>query len=473
MGNMGLLKKTMIYGIGSLGAKIMSFLLVPLYSFYIKAEDFGYFDIVITTMSLIVPFVSLQLSDSVFRWLITSDKDDNIVKKVVSNTIMFLLVCSGVIFSVFLLLYYLYPLKNHWILFILLYSSMVYPFFQQIIRGLGYHKLYAFNGVVYTFAFIFFNVLFLVGMELDYSYLFVSTILSIIISSFHLIFRCNFFRYYSKNSVDLSYLYEMIKYAIPLIPNSISWWLINYSSKYFIIIYLGLSASGLFAMANRFPIIMVLISQIFTLAWQEEAIINFKEEDGKIAEYDNDVLKGLIKVQFVLVALLSLISQFLVREFLAVDYFDSWRYMPFLYLSGAFLSLASYYGAFYLSAKKTSSVLYTTIYSGLITVLGSFLLIKEYQIYGVCFSVMLGYIFLFFVRVYDVKNIVVIKFPIKVFITYFTVVLVSLFIAFAELSILNFLMFICVNVFAFLDNRIEIISIFNKVVLYFKKEKNV
>ena len=37
-----------IYAIGNLGSKLITFLLVPLYTYYISPDDFGYYDIVLT-----------------------------------------------------------------------------------------------------------------------------------------------------------------------------------------------------------------------------------------------------------------------------------------------------------------------------------------------------------------------------------------------------------------------------------------
>ena len=51
--------------------------MVPLYTFFVKERsDFGYYDLCLTVIFLIMPFVTLQLRDGAFRFLLeTHDRD--------------------------------------------------------------------------------------------------------------------------------------------------------------------------------------------------------------------------------------------------------------------------------------------------------------------------------------------------------------------------------------------------------------
>lgn len=57
-----------IYAIGNLGSKLITFLLVPLYTYYISPDDFGYYDIVLTLTFLAMGFITFQLRDGTFRF---------------------------------------------------------------------------------------------------------------------------------------------------------------------------------------------------------------------------------------------------------------------------------------------------------------------------------------------------------------------------------------------------------------------
>ena len=52
-----LLSGTLIYAIGGFGTKILSFLFVPLYTYYILPAEMGIYDLLITTVNLLTPIV--------------------------------------------------------------------------------------------------------------------------------------------------------------------------------------------------------------------------------------------------------------------------------------------------------------------------------------------------------------------------------------------------------------------------------
>ena len=105
-------KETLIYSIGSFGSKILSFLLVPLYTFFLTKKELGEYDLLLTTISLFVPLVSLQLSDATYRWLIdNNDKNESDIKKIITNSFLGYF-CSYLIFLVaFLIFNYFEPVE--------------------------------------------------------------------------------------------------------------------------------------------------------------------------------------------------------------------------------------------------------------------------------------------------------------------------------------------------------------------------
>ena len=61
MKNMGLLT------IGNFASKLLSFLLVPLYTNVLTTKEYGTFDIVVTTISLLLPILSVNIIDADFQ----------------------------------------------------------------------------------------------------------------------------------------------------------------------------------------------------------------------------------------------------------------------------------------------------------------------------------------------------------------------------------------------------------------------
>src|SRR5690606_6157892 len=397
-----LLKKSLIYAVGTFGSKVLIFLLVPLYSYFVDKEGFGYYDIVNSTMNLLIPLLTFQISDSLFRWLIVKNDDFNYSQKIISNG--FIALCGGVlvVLLVSLIIYFFNPIQYQLWVTIMFIVAMIYPFLQQVTRGLGKNKLFALNGITYSFVYVLANVLFLIVFKLGVEGIFLSSIVAFVISSMAIVYRIKFYRYVNLNFYNKTEIKDLITYSLPLVPNTISWWLINSANKYIILLFLGVSANGLFAMSNRFPIIMVMINQVFMLAWQEQAIVDFEKKDAKM---NANVLNGLIKMQFFLVIILSLSSQWIVTFLLSSDYYESWKFMPVLFLGAGFNSFSAYYGAFYLGAKKTKIIFTTTVFGGVVSILLSLLLVNIIGLLGVAIAITIGYFTLFIIRRINIKKI--------------------------------------------------------------------
>lgn len=59
---------TLLFTISSFGAKIISFLLVPIYTSVLSTKDYGNVDLVSTTVQLLIPIATLNIQDAVLRF---------------------------------------------------------------------------------------------------------------------------------------------------------------------------------------------------------------------------------------------------------------------------------------------------------------------------------------------------------------------------------------------------------------------
>ena len=160
-----LLNNTLIYTIGNFGSKILTFALLPLYSYYLNKTEFGNYDLIITTITLAVPIVGFQFSDAIFRWLINHEKENNDKSTIISNGLFILLISIALSAILFWLLSLKYYLQSPILIYLLFLVSIIYPVLQQIIRGLGLNKLFAFSGIVYSFFLVVSTIIFVVFLN--------------------------------------------------------------------------------------------------------------------------------------------------------------------------------------------------------------------------------------------------------------------------------------------------------------------
>lgn len=169
------------------------------------------------------------------------------------------------------------------------------------------------------------------------------------------------------SEINKSIMALMLKYSIPLIPNSIMWWLINASSRFFISYFLGITTNGLFAVASKIPALVTIMSQIFSQAWQLSAIEEFDNKNND--KFYSSVFKHLSSVMYLGSLLLIIVLKPLFYYLFSVDFFEAWKVVPFLLVGAVFSAFSGFIGATYVASKQTSGVFKTSVVGGGISII--------------------------------------------------------------------------------------------------------
>ena len=83
-----LVKNTIIISIGKFSTKLVSFLLLPLYTYILSPAEFGEYDLLNIISIFLIPVITLQMDEGMFRFLIDAKNSDD-KSEVFSNTIIF------------------------------------------------------------------------------------------------------------------------------------------------------------------------------------------------------------------------------------------------------------------------------------------------------------------------------------------------------------------------------------------------
>ena len=68
-----LIANTGALAIGNFSSKILVFLLVPLYTSVLTTEEYGFYDLVFTTIQLLIPVFTCNVTDAVLRFTLESE----------------------------------------------------------------------------------------------------------------------------------------------------------------------------------------------------------------------------------------------------------------------------------------------------------------------------------------------------------------------------------------------------------------
>lgn len=420
----------------------------------------GFYDLIVVTVGLIVPVASLQLAESIYRWLLDIEEKD--LKKIISSSLFTLLFAIGVVLIIyyFVLIFFDLEYKNEIGGYFVIFT--LYPFFLAVARGLKLNKLYAASGIVNSGLLVSLNWLFLAHFSLGVKALFMSNIIANAITILFLIIGTKLFRYVSIKSYSKLLVGEFIKYSLPLIPNAVSWWFINSANRYLIIYFLGQEKNGVYALSSRLAMALYAINSIFNLAWQESAITEFnKEHRDKLY---SETFNRYFVLEFSIIILLIPLSKIYVQNFVSEVYSDSWKFIPVLFVGVAFSTFATFFATGYMSAKKTIGAFSTTIFGALANIGSAIIFIPLLGLQGAALSLTIGFFVTWCLRVRQTKSYFQINFNIKKMIKIIVFLIVSLISVFVVDSLIGLIIFSILSLIVFItENRYLISKIFSKI----------
>lgn len=456
-----LTQNTIIFTIGNLGSTLISFLLLPIFTNFLTAEQYGQIDFITITITLLTPFITLNIVEAILRFSVDKLYD----KKSVFSTsiIMFLaiyLIVGLAIISINCLFSASHRLFQIWTLIAV---GAIYPMFQQFTRAIGENKLFAISDILYTAIFSSFNIIMITVLRRGVEGYFISYIVANLICIVFLGINAKLYRFIDLRKFNRNYLKEFLKYSLPMIPNSLSWWIMEVSDRYVITFFCGVSTLGIYSVANKIPMIIRNFYNIFYKAWQ---ISSFEESNSdELGEFYSIIFKYL-SLFLTLLGMIILTGLNIISNILIGDKFkEAIYYIPILLIALIFYCYSSFLGTVYTSLKKTKIILKTSILCAIINLIINLLFIKTIGPIIAAISTFISYFVLFIYRYIDVKKYLCIRINIKINVISFLMIILQSIVLFIInnnilelcINVVIIIIFICINIK-------DIISIKNKFI---------
>lgn len=387
-----LIKGTGIYAVGTFGTKILSFLIVPIYTYYIATEDMGLYDVLMSTINLLTPIITMQISDAAYRWILRDESRQDLY---IRTTIQ-VLVINCCLFAILIFA------GNYWVeipycyyFTAILISSRMFATVQKLLRAVGNQKLFAMSGLCYSIVFLSLNVIQVCVMNQGIKGLFQSAVIANIIALAFIFLaepriRINYFK-----KPDMTVVGKFYKFSIPLVPNYLNWWVINASDRYIVAIFLGMSANGVLAVAHKFPTVLQTVLNLFTTSWQDISVAEKETDTGK---YYTQVFRTYSKLAISMLWWLIPITKVVILIIMNESYKSACDFVAFYYLGTVYQSFASFYGVGYLKSTKTSKAFSTSIYGAVVNVVVNLFFIRLIGLQAAAISTFVGFLIMWLVR---------------------------------------------------------------------------
>ena len=375
---------TLIFAIGNSVSILLTFVMVPFYTKILSPADFGISDILTTTTAMLVPLVSLNVFSAIFRFAL----DDENHIEIFTNGLLISLI-GGFLSLVVSGILSLLGIKYSFLVGVYLGITLLLNLFQNFTRGINKVKSFAISGIIATLSNVLSNVILMWVFKFGLNGYLYSLIISALITTIFLFINNKLYTYISLNKKSWSNTKDLLIYSIPMIPNSFAWWLTNDANKLIILAFVGPSANGIFAIANKIPTMVTTIFGMFSNAWQMTAVKE-KEKSYTTELYSltfNLMFGGILIINAIVVILIQWFMGFYVSD----KFYNAWKLVPILLMTSFFSNMSAFFGTTYLVAKKTKGLFTTTIWGTTINISLSFVLVPLIGINGAAISGAVGF----------------------------------------------------------------------------------
>lgn len=396
-----LAKNTLILAVGKLSTQFVSLLLVPLYTFFLAPAEYGFVDLVVTYVLLLAPVATLQLEMASFRYLVDARADEAAKKRIISNVM-------HVVFAAILLLVVAYVVAGMFV--VMPYGPLILAIaavtillnlFLQMVRGLGKNKEYAYASIAIALANILATLGFVVFAQLGVQGVFMAMLIANAAGLVYLFLKLRLYKYITFRQQDIGLKKELVRYALPLIPNGISWWVISLFDRTVIALFLGVAANGIYAVSSKYATIFTSLASIFGMSWTESASMHINSKDRHV--FFNDVFNASVRA-FGSLGLLLIAALPFVFGAIGAQYAESYLYVPILIIAAFFNAMVGLYSAIYVARKMTKQVMTTSLIAAAINIALNIALITFIGLYAAALATATAYLAMAVYRHYDIKS---------------------------------------------------------------------
>ena len=430
-----LAKNTLLIAISKISTQSVLFFMLPLYTASLSTSEYGAVDLIITYGGLFAPLIMLNVQQAVFRYLIDARSDNDIQRKIITNAVEIISIVVLIALVVYFGVNFLVDVPFAKAMVFYFVSFVIGDLVLQVARGLGWTKAFAIAGIAQGVLTVILNLIFMTFLHMGADGMLLGMAIGSLIPAIALSIIIGIPHSIKLSARDREVKKRLLTFSLPLIPNTISWWVFNASDRTIVSMVLGLAANGIYAVTNKFSNIANSFSSIFYMSWSEASAlaINDKNRDEFFSGIANITLKAFSSLGILVMSFTPIVFPLLVDE----NYKDALLYLPILILGTILNTIVSFYSAIYVAKKLTKQVMNTSIIAAIINLAVNLALIWRIGIWAAAVSTVLAYGAMAVYRHCDMKKYVII--------TYNRKMLFSIIMLYATVTILYYTMTLWAN----------------------------
>ena len=453
------IKTSGIYFIGTVMTKLITFLLLPLYTSYIKPAGMGIYDVATAYVTFLCSIVYLDIWSSVMRFTYEYNADEQ--KKPVTNGVA-IFVCSSAIYTCVMLLVEV-VFDVDYMIWIYLYGLLVntQTFCGYVARTQGKNALYTMGGIISSLVTIGANIVLLVGLKMEYNALFIASCIGYVVNIFIIVSGTKMHKLLSIKALEWRLFREMLMFSLPLCVNSVAYWFLSSYNRVAITNELGSAANGMYAIAGRFGSFITLFTSCFTMAWQEISYSNEAQGLENQGEYYTKAINAYVRFLGMGLLMSIPVVQIIYPVMVNESYGAGKEMVPLYLLATVTSAISSFLGNIFTATKKNHLLFYTTVIGSIVNVVTVHCLMPIMGVQGASIALFLGFGINCVIRILMLKKHLQIRIGIK-----FIILLFMLFVGVWQcynyenifISILSLVVLAFLTLFVFRETLLKILE---------------
>ena len=393
---------TILMSVGTFGSKLLVFLMVRFYIGYLTPAEYGTADLITQTANLLIPLVSLDITDAVFRF--AAERRGGRTEAFSVGLRVITLGSAGLLLVIALLQGVPAVRAYGFLLASFVIASCCHALCAHFVRARGNTALFAAQGLFNTALFIGLNVLFLAVFHWGIRGYVLSTTVANLITTGLLVFRARLWRY-AGLAPRRGLRRQMLRYCIPLIPTAVFWWIMGVSDRYMVKWFLGSDANGIYAVAYKIPTILTILATVFMDAWQLSAIAESDGDRQAHLRFYGRIWDAFASAVFLCAGGIIALSPLLIRLLAEEAYYSAWQYIPVLTLSMAAAAFSNFMGSVYVVTKQSKASFWTSLVGAGSNIVLNLWLIPQIGLQGAAAATFLSCLAVFLIRLVNARQL--------------------------------------------------------------------
>jgi O-antigen/teichoic acid export membrane protein len=464
-----LLNGSMVYFVGNALTQLVSLLLMRFVTGNITPDEYGFFNLVTTISNLAIPFVTLQVADATFKFVLKSRCDDE--KKSYFTVCFAVTFISSVVIiaSVFICSSFI-AIPNTLLVAIYMASYSLFGIYQKLIRCLNKSKVFVTGNLIKTVLFISLEILLISTLNMGIEALLLAHTLSLAFFLVYAELRVRALKFLDFRTLRASTFKQMFRFSIPLIPNAAFWWLTSSVNHVIVTAKLGMDVNGIYSVSGKFTSVLVMVTSVLNMSWQDTAIADYGSKDFSV--FLTKTFNTFVKLIFSAIAVIIPFIAVVIPHMIDPTYYASIPYTPFLMLVSGFSAMSGFVAQIYTGKGKTSNIFITSIFGMVANVSVVALLIGKVGLWAAVFGSLSADVVLFSLRTFFARKEFAKGIEFGKFLIIVLMSTVSFYLYLNEGTVPNLIWFFVAAVFAILLNFDFARNIWSLTIGRMRKTKN-